>query len=60
MGQKLEMAAAGGRLLARILVSALWATAGILAAAAGEPAALVVVVLYLAYLWLLGGRWLIY
>ena len=60
MGQKLDMAAQGGRFVLRLLVSVLWVAAGVAAVAAGEPLAVLLVVLYLAYLWVLGGRWLIY
>jgi NADH:ubiquinone oxidoreductase subunit 6 (subunit J) len=60
MGQKMDVAARGGRFALRVLVSALWAAAGVVAVAAGEPLAVVLVVIYLAYLWVFGGRWLIY
>jgi hypothetical protein len=60
MGQKMDAAARGGRFALRVLVSTLWIAGGIVAVAAGEPLAVVLVVLYLAYLWVLGGRWLIY
>jgi hypothetical protein len=45
---------------AKILVSLLWAAAGVAGAAAGKPQALLVVVPYLIYLWAFRGRWLIY
>ncbi|MFT3852178.1 MAG: hypothetical protein QM733_05495 [Ilumatobacteraceae bacterium] len=44
----------------KVMVSLFWALIGIVGVAAGQPLVLIPVVLYLVYLWLFGGRWLVY
>ena len=44
----------------KLLVSALWAAGGVFAASNGSVVAVLVVIAYLVYLWVLDGRWLIY
>jgi hypothetical protein len=44
----------------KVLVSALWVAAGVFAVAEGLWVALLVIVAYLAYLWLFDGKWLLY
>jgi hypothetical protein len=60
MGEKINRVNRGVSMLGKVLTSALWAAAGVVGAVGGKPIVLLPVALYLAYLWLLGGRWLIY
>ncbi len=60
MGEKLDAVGRGVSILAKVMVSVLWIAVGAIAVAAGQPLLLLVVIPYLIYLWLFGGRWLIY
>lgn len=60
MGAGMDAAARGVSAVSRVLVSALWAAVGVAGFSAGEPAVGLLCLAYLAYLWVLGGRWLIY
>jgi hypothetical protein len=46
--------------VAKAMVSALWGAGGIVCFAAGAWWGGLIAIAYLAYLWVLGGRWLIY
>ena len=60
MGRKMEVAAAGVSMVAKVLTSFLWLAVCIAGFAAGQPIVGIVAALYLVYLWVFGGRWLIY
>jgi hypothetical protein len=57
---KWETAAAGGRVVARLVVSGIWIAAAVVLFAAGSIIAGLVCLAYVAYLLLFGGRLLIY
>jgi hypothetical protein len=57
---RLDKVAAGASLVARVLVSLLWGAGGVVCFASGAWPAGLIAIAYLAYLWLFGGRWLIY
>ncbi|MCU1371625.1 MAG: hypothetical protein JWO77_2819 [Ilumatobacteraceae bacterium] len=50
----------GVSITARLIVTGIWGAAGVALAAGGQWGGVALVVAYLAYLWLLGGRWLIW
>ena len=60
MGAKLDAVGRGASIVGRVLVSLLWAAGGVIGVISGAPLVGVVAAAYLAYLWLFGGRWLIY
>ena len=60
MGSNLDRAAAGGRIAARIGVSALWGGAAVIAFSAGSIIVGLACVAYVVYLLAFGGRLLIY
>ncbi len=47
-------------LVAKLLTSLLWVGIAAAGAAAGQPVAAVFAAVYLVYLWVFDGRWLIY
>jgi hypothetical protein len=60
MGRKADAVVNGVNMTMKIITSILWILAGIGAFSLGHPIIGVVAVLYLVYLWIFGGRWLIY
>lgn len=60
MASKWDTVANGVNLTAKIVVSVLWAAGAIAGFALGQPIIGIVATLYLVYLWVFGGRWLIY
>lgn len=60
MGKKLNAVATGVSVTAKIVVSAFWILVGIVAVTAGAWWVILIVLAYLAYLWLFSGRILIY
>lgn len=47
-------------MFSKVMVSLLWVVGGLIAVSLGIWQALFIVIPYLAYLWVFGGRWLIY
>jgi hypothetical protein len=60
MGRKTDAVVNGVNLTMKIITSLIWVAGGIGAFVYGAPLLGIVAVLYLAYLWVFGGRWLIY
>jgi hypothetical protein len=60
MGRKADAVVKGVNVTAKILVSLLWVAVCIVGFAAGQPLVGIFALLYLIYLWVLNGRWLIY
>lgn len=56
----LDVVGASVSVVGKVLTSSLWGLGGVLALGAGEPLGALVAVVYLVYLWVFGGRWLIY
>lgn len=59
-GSKIDKVSRGISMGMKLFVSALWGAGGVLCFATGAWPAGLVALAYLGYLWLLGGRWLIY
>jgi hypothetical protein len=60
MGSTMDKVTTGVNITAKILVSLLWLAGGIVCFAAGVWYLGLVAIAYLIYLWVFGGRWLIY
>lgn len=60
MGRKMDVAEAGVSLVAKLAVTALWVVVAIAGFSVGQPILGIAAIAYVVYLWLFGGRWLIY
>ena len=60
MGQKIDAVGRGVSMIGKLMTSALWGGAAVLGFQSGQMIVGIVAVAYLGYLWLLGGRLLIY
>ena len=60
MGKKADAVVNGVNMTLKVITSLIWVAVCVAAFAAGQPIVGVVAIAYLMYLWVFGGRWLIY
>ena len=60
MGNKTNAVTNGVNMTLKVMTSLLWLAAGIGGFVAGQPIFAVAAIAYLIYLWVFGGRWLIF
>jgi hypothetical protein len=60
MGKKTDAVVNGVNMTLKVITSLIWAAVCVGGFAAGQPIVGVVAIAYLIYLWVFGGRWLIY
>lgn len=60
MGDKADAVVNGVNMTMKVITTLLWGAFGIAAFSLGHVWLGIVAVLYLVYLWVFGGRWLIY
>lgn len=60
MGRKLDAVATGSRVVTRVAVSGLWGAVAVAMFSQGQVLIGLAALAYIAYLLLLGGRWLIW